>query len=317
VLLSRLDENTGRLVQSLSMFVLGAGIGCAMQVLTLVVQNTVHFRDLGSATSGVTFFRTLGGSFGASIMGSIYANQLAGLLPAALHEAGVPATAASSPAAVHALPAVTRAPIVAAYAEVIQNLFLWVVPVAVLGLLVALVLPQVALRGTAGRDAVRSTGEGFAAPSDPTSDAVLETMIGRIVRRNPDIGKRILASSGVGVDGPTAWGLLRVHLRERLLEGPARQEDVEDQIHVPHGVLTSFYDGLVTAGHLVRAGDHLQLTPSGQAVVETLVDAWSSWLLEEVRGAVNDQDDLDARVRSVVRRSARRVLLEQRELQPA
>ena len=59
-------------------------------------QNTVAYSDLGTATSGVTFFRTLGGSFGASIMGSIYANQLQGRLATALATAKVPPSAVSS-----------------------------------------------------------------------------------------------------------------------------------------------------------------------------------------------------------------------------
>ena len=47
-----------------------------MQVLVLIVQNTVSFSDLGVATSGVTFFRTIGSSFGAAIFGSLFTNFL-------------------------------------------------------------------------------------------------------------------------------------------------------------------------------------------------------------------------------------------------
>src|SRR6201999_2422604 len=82
-LLSRMDQHTSIWVEAAFMLVLGAGIGLVMQILTLVVQNTVDYSDLGTAASGVTFFRTLGGSFGASIMGSIYTNQLQSRLPGA------------------------------------------------------------------------------------------------------------------------------------------------------------------------------------------------------------------------------------------
>ena len=58
------------------MLVLGIGIGLSMQVLTIAVQNTVDYSDLGTATSGVTFFRTLGSSFGTAVFGTIYANAL-------------------------------------------------------------------------------------------------------------------------------------------------------------------------------------------------------------------------------------------------
>ena len=69
---------------SVAMLVLGVGIGLSMQVLTIIVQNTVDYRDLGVATSGVTFFRTMGSSFGAAVFGAIYAHQLAPKLAAAV-----------------------------------------------------------------------------------------------------------------------------------------------------------------------------------------------------------------------------------------
>ena len=58
-----------------------------MQVLTIIVQNSVPYTQLGVATSGVTFFRTLGSSFGAAIFGSLYANFLDDELPGALAKA--------------------------------------------------------------------------------------------------------------------------------------------------------------------------------------------------------------------------------------
>ncbi|MGH3971369.1 MAG: MDR family MFS transporter, partial [Mycobacterium sp.] len=72
VLLSRMGPSTSVLLQSLYLVILGAGIGLCMQVLILIVQNTSSFDDLGVATSGVTFFRTIGSSFGAAIFGSLF-----------------------------------------------------------------------------------------------------------------------------------------------------------------------------------------------------------------------------------------------------
>jgi predicted MFS family arabinose efflux permease len=69
LLMSRMDSSTSALLQSVYLFILGAGIGLCMQVLVLIVQNTSRFDDLGVATSGVTFFRTIGSSFGAAIFG--------------------------------------------------------------------------------------------------------------------------------------------------------------------------------------------------------------------------------------------------------
>jgi len=80
-LLSRLNAATPFWSMALGMLVLGIGIGLCMQVLTIIVQNIVDYRDLGVATSGVTFFRTLGSSFGAAVFGTIYANVLSHRLP--------------------------------------------------------------------------------------------------------------------------------------------------------------------------------------------------------------------------------------------
>lgn len=90
VLLSRMDADTSTLTQSLYLLVLGSGIGLSMQVLILVVQNTVDFTDLGVATSGVTFFRAIGSSFGAAIFGSLFANFLGDRLPSAMAGSGAP-----------------------------------------------------------------------------------------------------------------------------------------------------------------------------------------------------------------------------------
>ncbi len=73
-----------------------------MQVLILIVQNTANFADLGVATSGVTFFRTIGSSFGAAIFGSLFANFLDDRIGPALVASGAPPAAAQSPQVLHA-----------------------------------------------------------------------------------------------------------------------------------------------------------------------------------------------------------------------
>ncbi len=72
------------------MFVLGIGLGCVMQVLVLIVQNAVPHGELGVATSGATFFRSIGGSFGTAIFGAIFSNVLAGNLAKQLGTARLP-----------------------------------------------------------------------------------------------------------------------------------------------------------------------------------------------------------------------------------
>ncbi len=75
-LLSRLDADTPRLHYSIWMAVLGAGIGMVMPVLVLAVQNSVRPTDLGTATSANNYFRQIGGSVGAAIFGTLFADRL-------------------------------------------------------------------------------------------------------------------------------------------------------------------------------------------------------------------------------------------------
>jgi len=310
-LLSQLNTHTSVLMQSLYMLVLGAGIGLVMQVLTIIVQNTVDYRDLGAATSGVTFFRTLGGSFGVSIMGTIYANQLGHRLPAALREAHVDASAAAHPEQVHRLSAAARAPIVHAYASSVHSVFLYATPIAAVGFLVALVMPQVTLRGTA-QDAAKGAGEGFALPTDIDSEAQLETIIGRILRRQPDAGAWVLSHSGSGLDRPTAWAIFEVYLRRQVLGLPTTQLDVENRLGIPPGVLSSFYDELIDAGYLVRGDGGFALTEQALDAIAKVNTAWNRWLLDELKDWLPGQDDpqLDERALAAVDRIARRAMIE-------
>ena len=87
-LLSLMDADTSVVTASAYMFVLGLGLGLVMQVLVLAVQNAVEYSQLGVATSGATLFRSIGGSFGASVLGAVFANQLAGNLARDLRRRG-------------------------------------------------------------------------------------------------------------------------------------------------------------------------------------------------------------------------------------
>lgn len=76
LLLHQLDEGSSTWVMSSYFFVFGLGLGLVMQVLVLIVQNAVSYEDLGVATSGATFFRSIGASFGVAIFGTVFTNRL-------------------------------------------------------------------------------------------------------------------------------------------------------------------------------------------------------------------------------------------------
>src|SRR5258708_19692572 len=96
-LLSHMGVGTSSILGSLYMLILGMGLGGVMQVLVIIVQNAVPHSELGVATSGATFFRSIGGSFGTAIFGALFANALVGNLTR--HLPGGPLPAGFSPAA--------------------------------------------------------------------------------------------------------------------------------------------------------------------------------------------------------------------------
>ncbi len=144
-LLSRLEADTSRLHYSLWMAVLGAGIGMVMPVLILAVQNSVRPADLGTATSANNYFRQIGGSVGAAIFGTLFADRLAAALAERLPtRAGgeLPDPESITPQLVHTLPPALRDDYIQAYADAMPRIFLYLVPVLVLGLLIAFFLQE-------------------------------------------------------------------------------------------------------------------------------------------------------------------------------
>jgi EmrB/QacA subfamily drug resistance transporter len=153
VLLSQVGLGTSLLVAALYMFVLGVGLGCVMQVLVLIVQNAVPYPELGVATSGATFFRSIGGCFGTAIFGAIFSNVLVGNLVRHLGNARLPVGLSSSsvtPAILDRLPQAVHDGIAAAYAESIQTVFLIAAPIGAVAFLAAWFIPQVELRRGVG-----------------------------------------------------------------------------------------------------------------------------------------------------------------------
>ena len=148
-LLHLMGVHTSTFLDAMYMLVLGLGLGSVMQVLVIIVQNGVPHSELGVATSGATFFRSIGGSFGTAIFGAIFSNVLVGNLASHLHGIHLPAgfsAADATPALLGKLPAVVHAGFVAGYAESIQTVFIVAVPIAALAFLATWFIPQVELK---------------------------------------------------------------------------------------------------------------------------------------------------------------------------
>ena len=132
----------------------------------IAVQNSADYADLGAATSGNTFFRSIGGAFGVAICGSVFSNRLAVELSGALAHARLPgfhvATAQANPALLKRLPPAVRTDVLHAYAQSIDRIFLFAVPVAAAAFVLSWFLKEVPLRKTAG---AADLGEGLGAAS--------------------------------------------------------------------------------------------------------------------------------------------------------
>jgi MFS family permease len=168
LLLSRIGAGTSSPVTALYMFVLGVGLGCVMQVLVLIVQNAVPYSELGVATSGATFFRSIGGSFGTAIFGAIFSNVLVGNLAGHLHGARLPSgfsTSSVTPALLHTLSPAVQHGLAAGYAESIQTVFIIAAPIGLIAFLASWLIPRLELRRGVRTPQGSSTDSGADAPA--------------------------------------------------------------------------------------------------------------------------------------------------------
>lgn len=310
LLLSRMDATTPFVLQSLYLFILGTGIGLCMQVLILTVQNTSRFDDLGVATSGVTFFRTIGSSFGAAIFGSLFANFLSSRLVTAIAESGAPPAAGESPKVLHELPPEIAAPIVEAYADSLGLVFLCAAPVALLGFVVSLFLKEVPLQELDPTAAV-DMGEGFGMPSTEPAEKVLETAISRIMRHSPEIRLRTVAGCpGCDLDVAGLWTLLQIYRHSQVF-GSATLTAIAERLRVPYEVFEPIFDRLVAGGYALRTGDRLWLTQAGLSQVDAVSTALVGRIIEKLEKSPSFEGRPDrVQVEAALERIAHRMLVQ-------
>jgi EmrB/QacA subfamily drug resistance transporter len=310
ILLSRMDASTPAVLQSLYLFVLGTGIGMCMQVLVLIVQNTSEFADLGVATSGVTFFRTMGSSFGAAVFGSLFANFLDDRIGQALAASGAPRAATQDPKVLHQLPHDIAAPVVHAYAESLDRVFLCAAPVALVGFAVALLLKEVPLRDSEA--ASTDLGDGFAMPSSESPEKLLEIVIGRMMRRHPP-GVRLralCAQVDCDLDVAAMWALLQIY-RYAQVFGSARLTDISGRLLVPLEVIEPVFDRLADSGYVLRTGDIVWLTQAGRRQVDILSSAMVEYWVDKLDRSQAFEGRPDrVEVQAALERIAHRVLVQ-------
>ncbi|MDP9844259.1 MDR family MFS transporter [Streptosporangium lutulentum] len=150
-LLSLMDVNTPSWQTGVFIAVLGLGMGFLMQTTMLIAQNSVEQKDLGVASSASTFFRSIGGSFGVSLFGAIFNNQLTSSLTDRLGPAVGDRLATGGgqfdPAAMRQLPPAVRAGFLESLATSISSVFWWAILFAVVVPIATAFIREIPLRG--------------------------------------------------------------------------------------------------------------------------------------------------------------------------
>jgi EmrB/QacA subfamily drug resistance transporter len=149
-LLSHLGVGTSVLTSGIFMAVTGLGLGFTMQVLVLAVQNSVDPRDLGTATSAATFFRSIGGSIGVSVFSAIFNNKMTGNLAHQLPQLATNPSLANelraSPQALAKLPAPVHHGYLVAFTDSLHVVFIAAIPIALVAFALTWLLEEVPLR---------------------------------------------------------------------------------------------------------------------------------------------------------------------------
>ena len=292
VLLSRVDEKTSSVIMGLDMLVLGLGLGLVMQVLIIAVQNSSPFADLGTATSGVTYFRSIGGSFGASIFGTVLNNRLNSKITSALKDGTLSPhfpvqQVLADPTIVQKAPPADKPliePFLHLFAVSLQTVYLVAAGIGVAAFLLSLFLREVPLR-TANRAA--EPGEAAGLPTFRSSADEIERMVTRLSSKENIWERygRAIDRANLDISVPHAYGLFRLHQA-----GPVTEEEICRRNNLGLDVVRPKVDALISAGRVQKGTDGLlTLTPAGEDVVARLTEARRSLLNEKLEGWSEDQ----------------------------
>ncbi|MFE6067224.1 DHA2 family efflux MFS transporter permease subunit [Streptomyces sp. NPDC056525] len=286
LLLHGLTETSSTGEMSVCFFVFGVGLGLVMQVLVLVVQNAVPYGDLGVATSGATFFRSIGASFGVAVFGTIFTSRLTHELDDVFAAAsgqdlppGIgPEQVAADPRTVAALPAELRPDVLHAYAMSITDVFLYAAPVVLAAFVVAWFLKEDKLRGSVTvPDTARTLASHPVERSSYDECARALSVLGSREGRRA-IYERITARAGLDLLPAASWLLLRIR-RHGTVE-PVR---LAEHVPVPLRVITEASRQVEERRLVTREGLQLMLTEEGVRAA-TRLDAAREESLAELLG---------------------------------
>ena len=311
-LMSLVGVDTGAWTMSAYMAIFGLGLGLVMQVLVVAVQNAVPYEELGTATSGATFFRMIGGSFGTAVFGAFYANLVVGNVLHQLHLTSAPpgfSLSGDNPGALKQLSPVLRAGVIDGVSHTIQTVFLIGVPIAFVAFLLSWLLPELPLRRS-----IRTVdaGEGFAMPDGRTSLQELQLLLDRIASREnrAELYRNLADRAGLDLEPKAVWTLYR------LADRPdCTLEDVCRELKVPAERIEPGVTALETAGMVQRhqdaSGCRLEVTDRGRGAIEKLTAARREGMTELLEGWNPDEHP---EIVDMVRKLAQELLADDEKL---
>jgi len=152
-MLAGVDVDTPYWYDAIAFYVFGAGLGFSMQLIVTIVQNSVDRRHMGTATSSVAFFRSMGGTFGAAVFGAILSSRLSTYLAVEFAGRGggsLPTAGggdiANNVEAIQALPEPAHGMVLNAFSNALGDVFLWAIPVVAAALVVAFFIKELPLK---------------------------------------------------------------------------------------------------------------------------------------------------------------------------
>ncbi len=160
-LLSQLDVNSPYWQAAVAMLVFGAGLGCSMQIIVTAVQNAVDKKYMGTATSAVTFFRAMGGTFGTAVFGAILTSRLATHLAEQFATLGGSGAQSQVPSGdisnnvqkIQQLPEPVHGLVLNGFSMALDDVFFWAIPVVLVALAVSFFIKEVPLKARASTPA--------------------------------------------------------------------------------------------------------------------------------------------------------------------
>jgi hypothetical protein len=301
-LLSRMSAQTSTLAASGIMLVMGLGLGLVMQVLVIAVQNAVEYKDLGVATSGATLFRLIGGSVGTAVLGAIFASRLATelvqRLPPGTEGASAPGAGITT-AMLAALPHGVRLAYSDAFSASLSVVFVVATMVALVGFVLAWMLPERPLRASISAEAKEAgglIGEGFAMPVSPNALAELRRGLSALANRDAQRGyiEELVREAGVDLTPAAAWLLVRFEQEPGVDVASLGRAHAVEAGKLEAAIILLANRRLITVrGAAENGGRRFGVTPPGCEVLGRLIAvrraridaAASQWDTDEMRVA--------------------------------